>query len=149
MGKIDNTFSFSIAERGEVSGQMFNWSFTAKRMLSIRDRITKDGIRRQLTGDRPQDAEQNTLMRAEMLAMLQVALIETPKAWKESGGGLDLFDDNVLVVLYEKVIAEQNKAQSEAADEIVEDREKLRKLSRSKKIVEEAEEEQKEKNAKA
>jgi hypothetical protein len=137
MAKVDTTFSFSIAERGETSGQTFNWSFTAKRMLSIRDRITRDGIRRQLIGDRAQDAERNTLMRAEMLALLQVSLLETPKTWQESGNGLDLFDDNIVMVVYEKVIEGQNKAIEEAEAAGEEAKEKLRKVAKSKKADEE------------
>jgi hypothetical protein len=139
MAKVDTTFSFSIAERGETSGQAFNWAFTAKRMLSIRDRITKDSIRRQLIGDNPQNAEQNTVLRAEMLATLQVSLIESPKAWKESNNGLDLFDDNVLIVMYEKIMEEQSKAMEEAEKNGEAAKEQLRKVARSKKVEEEAE----------
>lgn len=142
MIKNDNTFSFSISERGEISGQTFNWSFTAKRMLSIRDRISKDNIRRQIIGDKPEFAEQNTLLRAEMLAALQVSLIETPKAWKDSNNGLDLFDDNILIVLYEKVAAEQNKAQEEAQAAAEESTQKLRKIARDKKANAEAQAEE-------
>jgi hypothetical protein len=136
MAKVDTTFSFSIAERGEVTGETFNWSFTSKRMLSIRDRITRDGIRRQLIGERPQDAEANTVMRAEMLAFLQVSLTETPKAWKEAGNGLDLFDDNIVLLVYEKTVEGQNKAIEEAEKAGDEAKEKLRKVAKSKKADE-------------
>lgn len=133
MAKVDTTFSFSIAERGEVTGETFNWSFTAKRMLSIRDRITRDSIRRQLIGERPQDAEPNTIMRAEMLAFLQVSLVETPKAWKEASNGLDLFDDNIVLKVYDLTVDGQNKAIEEAEKIGEESKEKLRKVARSKK----------------
>jgi len=135
MAKAES-FSFSIAERGEVTGETFNWSFTSKRMLSIRDRITRDGIRRQLIGERPQDAEANTVMRAEMLAFLQVSLMETPKAWKEAGNSLDLFDDNIVLLVYEKTVEGQNKAIEEAEKSGDEAKEKLRKVAKSKKVDE-------------
>jgi hypothetical protein len=136
MAKAD-TFSFSIAERGDVTGEQFNWSFTSKRMLSIRDRITRDGIRRQLIGERPQDAEANTVLRAEMLAFLQVSLTETPKAWKESGNGLDLFDDNIVMKVYEKTVEGQNQAIEEIEDAGDEAKIKLRKVAKSKKADDE------------
>jgi len=139
MAKVDNTFSFSISERGETTGQMFNWSFTAKRMLSIRDRITKDSIRRQLIGDNAQNAETTTVMRAEVLALLQVSITESPKAWKDSNGGLELFDDNIVVALYEKVVEEQNKAVEEASAAGQEAKDKLRKTARAKKPEDEEE----------
>lgn len=133
------TFSFNINERGENSGTAFNWNFTAKRMLTIRDRITKDAVRRQIVGDRPQDAEPNTLMRAEMLAYCQVSITEAPKGWRDTGNGLDLYDDNVLVKVYETIVEEHNKAVDEADKAAEEAKEKLRKVARSKKA--EAEEE--------
>lgn len=136
MAKAD-TFSFSIAERGDVTGEQFNWSFTAKRMLSIRDRITRDGIRRQLVGERPQDAEPNTVLRAEMLAFLQVSLTETPKAWKESANGLDLFDDNIVMTVYEKTVEGQNKAIEEMEKAGDEAKDKLRKVAKAKKADDE------------
>ena len=136
MAKAD-TFSFSIAERGDVTGEQFNWSFTAKRMLSIRDRITRDGIRRQLVGERPQDAEPNTVLRAEMLAFLQVSLTETPKAWKESANGLDLFDDNIVMTVYEKTVEGQNKAIEEMEKAGDEAKDKLRKVAKAKKTDDE------------
>jgi hypothetical protein len=133
------TFSFSISERGESTGETFNWSFTAKRRLSIRDRITKDSIRRQLVGERPETAEPATIMRAEMLAQLQVSLTVSPKAWRDAGNGLDLFDDNVIIAVYEKVMEEQNKAVEQAEKAGDDAKEKLRKVARTKKAEEEAE----------
>jgi hypothetical protein len=136
MAKAD-TFSFSIAERGDVTGEQFNWSFTAKKMLSLRDRITRDSIRRQLVGERPQDAEPNTVLRAEMLAFLQVSLTETPKAWKDSANGLDLFDDNIVMKVYEETVNGQNKVIEEIEKAGDEAKEKLRKVAKSKKAEEE------------
>ena len=132
MAKAD-TFSFSIAERGDVTGETFNWSFTSKRMLSIRDRINRDSIRRTLIGERPLDAEGNTVMRAEMLAFLQVSLTETPKAWKDAGNGLDLYDDNIVLKVYDETVKGQNKAIEEAEKAGEENKEKLRKVAKSKK----------------
>ncbi len=141
MAKVD-TFSFAVSERGSNTGAMFNWNFTSKRRLSIRDRISKDSIRRQLIGDRPQDAEANTVMRAEMLAHCQVSLIETPQAWKDAANGLDLYDDNILLKLYETIVEDQNKAIEESEQAGDEAKEKLRKVARSKKVEKEVADEE-------
>ena len=95
------TMSFSLSERGETSGEMFNWSFTTKKFLSVRDRITKDNIRRGLLGDKPESASGDTNVRVEMLSHLQVSLVESPKQWRDAANGLDLYDDNVLIKIYE------------------------------------------------
>lgn len=130
--KGDNTFSFSIAEVGESTGEKFNWAFTAKRRLSIRDLINKDAQRRFIIGDRPESAATETLMRAEMLAYLSVSIVESPKEWRESQNGLDLFDDNILIKLYETIQEEQSKADLEVAKAGEEAKEKLRKVARKK-----------------
>jgi hypothetical protein len=130
--KGDNTFTFSIAEIGESTGEKFNWAFTAKLRLSIRDTINKDAQRRFIIGDRPETAAQDTLMRAEILAHLSVSITESPKAWRESNNGLDLFDDNIIVKMYEAVQDAQLKATQEAQKAGEEAKEKLRKVARKK-----------------
>jgi hypothetical protein len=72
-----------------------------------------------------------------MLAFLQVSLTETPKAWKEAGNGLDLFDDNVVLEVYEKTVEGQNKAIEEVEKAGEEAKEKLRKVAKSKKAEDE------------
>jgi hypothetical protein len=129
----DNTFTFSIAERGETTGEQFNWAFTAKRRLSIRDLINKDAQRRFIIGDRPETALQATLMRAEIVAHLFVSITESPQAWKDSMNGLDLFDDNIIIKLYDTIQEAQEKAAKEVQEEAKENKEKLRKVARAKK----------------
>lgn len=133
-----DTFTFTITERGETTGEKFNWAFTAKRRLSIRDRIQKDTVRRSLVGAGMQDATPDTMIRAEMLAHLSVSITESPKEWRDSQGGLDLYDDNVIIAVYEAVNKAQSEAQRETDAAAVEDKEKLRKTARSKKAEEEA-----------
>jgi hypothetical protein len=131
--KGDNTFTFTITEVGDSTGEKFNWAFTAKRRLSIRDMITKDAQRRFIIGDRPETAAPDTVMRAEMLAYLSVSITESPKAWRDSQNGLDLFDDNVLIKMYETIQEAQNKAIQEAQKEAEEAKAGLRKIAKAKK----------------
>lgn len=132
-----DTFAFSISQVGETTGEKFNWAFTAKRRLSIRDRIQKDSIRRSLVGDKPEFALPETVFRAEMLAHLSVSITDSPKAWRESGDGLDLYDDNVLLAIYDEINKGQAEVQAQVEAEAKETKEKLRKTARSKKVEEE------------
>lgn len=54
-------------------------------------------------------------MRAEILSHLSLSLVDSPKWWKESSGGLDLYDDNVIFDLYDLVV----KGQSKAIEEVI------------------------------
>lgn len=123
----NDTVSFSVAEVGETTGKSYNWSFTAKRWLSQRDRISKDSLRRSLLGDRPGEASPDAIVRVELLSHLQVSLVESPKDWRELGNGLDLIDDNILIAVHEKVLEGQNKAVEETVKQGEEAKEKLRK----------------------
>jgi hypothetical protein len=127
-----SSFSFSIAEKGEVTGETYAWSFTAKEMLTVRDRINKDSIRRSLLGDRPQDATPDTQVRAEIISHLQVSLIETPKDWRDAANGLDLYDENILMGVYEKVVEKQSEVMARVEKDAAEDKGKLRKVARKK-----------------
>jgi len=131
--KGDNTFTFTITEVGDSTGEKFNWAFTAKKRLSIRDMITKDAQRRFIIGDRPETAGPDTVMRAEMLAYLFVSITESPKAWRDSQNGLDLFDDNVLIKMYETIQETQSKVIQEAQKEAEEAKATLRKTVKAKK----------------
>jgi hypothetical protein len=69
--------------------------------------MQKDIVKRGLVGQDPQFASQDTLVRAEMFSHLSVSLLKTPTWWREKGNGLDLFDDNVVIAAYEKIVGEQ------------------------------------------
>jgi hypothetical protein len=140
MAKVAETFSFSISERGDSTGETYNWAFTAKRRLSIRDQINKDSTRRLLVGERMQDATSATMMNAEILSLLSVSITESPKDWQETNGGLDFYDDNVLFKIYETIVKEQTaatKATEKSGDEA---KVKLGKVARAKKDEAEAKE---------
>lgn len=123
-------FTFSISEVGETSGEKVNWAFTAKNKLSLRDLINKDAQRRAIIGPNPETALQATVMRAEILSHLAVSIVESPKAWRDSGGGLDLFDDNIVIKIYEEIQEGQAKATEVAQKEAEATKEKLRKTVR-------------------
>ncbi len=135
-----SSFSLNVSERGEATGETYNWSFTAKEILSVRDRIAKDNIRRNLLGDRPEGATPDTQVRAEIVAHLQVSLIDTTKEWRDLGNGLDILDENIIMTIYEKVLEGQNKAIDRAEKDAAEAKEKLRKTARSKKTDEQKDE---------
>lgn len=138
MAPQGDTFSFTIDEVGEASGKSFKWAFSAKKRLTVRERISQDQIRRNIIGERPQDAQPLTVLRAEMVAHLSVSITDSPKAWKDSNGGLDLCDDNILLKIYDEVINGQEAALKEKVEEVKEEKSQLRKVARSKKVEEEA-----------
>ena len=101
--------AFVLKLNGDITGNEYQGNFECKRLLSHRDRINKDAIKRGLLGAQPEAASNDAVFRAEMLAHLSVSLLDAPKFWKESNNGLDLFDDNIVIDLFGKVIEIQNE----------------------------------------
>lgn len=102
-----NSFDFSIDVVGDSTGDKFPGDFSAKQRLSHRDQLQKDILKRGLLGENAQFAAGDAVARAEMFAHLSTSLTKTPIFWREAGNGLDLFDDNVVLAVYEAVIKEQ------------------------------------------
>jgi hypothetical protein len=108
-----NIFDFSLDVYGDSTGERWIGDFKAKLRLSHRDHMAKDMAKRALLGSDAQFASQDSIVRAEMFAHIGASLTQTPGWWKEKGNGLDLFDDNVVIAVYEKVVEEQTKVVAE------------------------------------
>lgn len=118
---------------GESTGESYQGDFVCKLRLSSRDRFQKDSVRRSLLGDRPEAASGDALVRAEMFSHLSVSLTETPPWWREAGNGLDLYDDNVLLTIYERVTNEQENVSKAAIEKAEAAKAELRDAAKTKK----------------
>lgn len=97
--KLEKTFTIDLV--GETTGLEYKGQFTAKCVLSIRDRQAIELEKSRLTADYANPS--GTLFAiASMVSTLRAKLIEFPDWWKEVGLGSDLLDENVLIEVYEK-----------------------------------------------
>jgi hypothetical protein len=95
--------SFDIHVRGNVTGKTWDGTFRAKPLLTFRDQLNVDKLRRDLVGPNSDGAAPEAFSTAVILAELAFRLTETPEWWKESKGGLDLCDPNVVEEVYKRV----------------------------------------------
>lgn len=93
---------FEIHIIGEETGELFMGTFRAKEKLSWSDQLAIDRLRRELLGPLGHEADVVTQNRALIISELTFRLTETPEWWKNSRGGLDLIDNNVILIVYEK-----------------------------------------------
>jgi hypothetical protein len=117
--------SFTVSVVGDVSGETFRGEFRAVKFLTHRQQLLLDQKRRELLGANPDSANVRAKNQAEIFAQLFVRLTEAPRWWTESGSGLDLVDDNVMVEVFqatmkveEETVAEMRK-RAEAAKELL------------------------------
>lgn len=92
---------FSIHLVGDTSGKLWTGDFRAKPILSFRDRLQADRMKRDLLGGDGVGASTEAIVSSTLIGDLGVRLTETPEWWKESQGGLGLQDFNVLEAVYE------------------------------------------------
>lgn len=99
------TATFSVSMDGDRTGTKWHGEFTVKTLLSHRDELRRDQIRRELLGGvNPEFASIRSLNQADVFSDLAVRIIKSPSWWNESSGGLDLSDDNVVATVYSKTM---------------------------------------------
>lgn len=100
---------FEISVVGEETLETFTGKFRAKERYSWQDQLNIDRYRRELLGANMAEATVDVYKRATIVAELAAYLTEAPQFWKESRGGLDLIDDNVVGKVYEEAVAIREK----------------------------------------
>jgi hypothetical protein len=107
---------FSIHLVGDTSGKLWVGDFRAKPVLSFREKLMSDRMKRDLLGGDGLGASTEAIVSATIIGTLSARLTETPEWWKATGGGLDLADFNVLQEVYNKAM-EVEKAHVTAIEE--------------------------------
>lgn len=112
---MTNEKSFTVSIEGNVTGEKWPGTFKVKVMFSHRDYLARDRIKRDLLGAEPGIPSPDALRTAEVFAELGIRIIDAPKWWTESNNGVDLFDANVIVEIYEKALAAEKEYLKEKA----------------------------------
>lgn len=120
---MDHTESFKINIIGNKTKETWAGEFIVRKFLTHRQMLDRDRMYREFLGPISPDMS-NQQGRAEALATIAVSLVKGPSFWKESNGGLDLIDDNVLAAVWDKLYLIQNpeekKPESEETKKLVE-----------------------------
>lgn len=111
--------SFILDHIGESTGFKYDGTFTVKALLSIRDKRSIEVEKSTLKADLVNPTEELITM-AHVLANLRVRIITGPSWWMQSAGGLNLEDDEVMYVLYNKVIEQEKSWLKEVRDQVKE-----------------------------
>lgn len=111
-----NAATFSVHVVGDKTDKTFKDNFVTTKILSHRQRLMRGELERQYIGPtNPQHADDDDRKRAEILATINSALLTpVPQFWRDSGMGLDLLDDNVVLEVWAGVL----KVQADAAEAV-------------------------------
>ena len=95
-------FSFDVAVNGNQTNVAYTGTFIYKRP-TIGDRSRIDVMNKRLNGDLL-TLENETMLFNEAISHLRFTLIEYPEWWKAANLGMDLYDANVVVEIYNKCV---------------------------------------------
>ena len=115
---IKNTVEFSIDVTGELTGNQYVGSFTAKTKLSMKESLRQDEIFRGILGVNSNEASNASKSIAAAVSYLSTHLITSPDWWKSLENGLKCEDMNLLATInntcQEKIDEEYKKLADEA-----------------------------------
>ncbi len=95
--------TFTISIEGELTKKLYAGDFTC-RIPRRKDQCMIDKHRAFLNGDVVDQLSPDTLRFHHMIAYLRYTIVDSPKWWKESDLGYDLYDENVVKEVYDAVL---------------------------------------------
>jgi hypothetical protein len=112
--------AFEVHAVGNITGKVWDGTFRAKSVLSFREQMLSDKMRREFTGPDVQDPD--IMAQAIILSELYYRLTDAPEWWRANSNGMDLADPNVLKEVFEAA----KKVESDYLDKVKADGEKAR-----------------------
>jgi hypothetical protein len=123
---LETSKQFDISAIGDETGAHFSGTFKVRTILSRRDQFVADQRRRSILGADAQSAMPGLIGEAFMLSQLYVRIIEAPKWWQDSDGGLELKDPNIISQLFDSTMKAVESAKQELLKEADEAKAKLK-----------------------
>lgn len=95
---------FTIDCKGDLTGRDWHGKFKAKPVLSHRDRMARDRLRREYLGVNADEANAEAKATAQVLSELAVRLVAWPEFWAVFEMGENLKDLNLLSDVYKAAL---------------------------------------------
>lgn len=104
--KNEAVFDFDMT--GSDTGRRYEGRFTVRCVLNMAQKHALELEKTRLMGNyaSPTDGLAGI---AVVLANLRVKIVDAPEWWKQSLGGYEIMDEDVLVALYQKIQEAENK----------------------------------------
>jgi len=121
---LNDPKSFSVDVKGESTQQQYSGVFKVRLLLTHRQKLQKDEMKRQLLGVAPENPSQDAFKTAIIFSKIWAHLVEAPSWWKDAGNGIDLLDEAPVDDVISKLAAmeeELNKSLSKEGDKAKEE----------------------------
>lgn len=120
---IPSVHEFTIDEVGESSAEKFTGKFALKTVLTHREQLRRDELRRAYLGGFSATPSPRASNQAELFAEINVRISGDkgcPSWWKDADMGLELQDDNIVLAINKELnkgLEERDKAVKAAIEE--------------------------------
>lgn len=101
---INDPKSFSVDVEGKFTKTKYMGVFKVRPLLSHRDKLRREEIRRQLVGTFSEGASEDAFRIATVFSKIWAHLVEAPSWWKDAGNGIDLLDEEPVEAVISKLI---------------------------------------------
>jgi len=101
-----NEAVFHFDHVGETTGNKYDGTFTVRTALNMGQKHLLELEKSKLLADFLNPTNELAGI-ALILSNLRVKVIDAPEWWKQSAGGLNIMDEDVLVELYKKVVEKE------------------------------------------
>lgn len=98
-----NEYTFSVKLKGEKTKTSYEGAFTVKCLLTIAE-MSDLGLKIDEYSRGSTTLIQGVALLIRALAELEVRIIKAPSWWKDSNGGRDLMDTNVVYEVFNKAL---------------------------------------------
>jgi len=98
-----NDVTFNFKEQGATTGEEYVGEFTVISMMNVAQRYELELEKSRLIADFNNPTDGLTGI-AEILSTLRTRIVDGPKWWRDSAGGFNIMDENILVSLYNRVL---------------------------------------------
>lgn len=97
-----NEATFSIDAVGDITGKKYEGLFTVRCVLNMGQKHLMELERSRLLGNYANPTDELAGI-AMILASLRAKIVDGPEWWKQSAGGNNLSDDNILLEVFNKI----------------------------------------------
>lgn len=108
--------SFQFKMEGPTTMEEFSGTFKVRPILTQAQQIDRDNLVKELLGGSMKDASGRALSQALLIAETRVRVVDAPGWWKESRGGMDLIDEEILAAVFDKCMETEQKWRQEVKE---------------------------------
>jgi hypothetical protein len=101
---LNDPKTFVVDVEGSITKQRFQGLFKVRPLLSHRDKLRRDELKRSLIGAQPDATSVNAMRISEIFSKIWAHTVEAPSWWKDAGNGLDLIDEEPVVAVIDKIV---------------------------------------------